>query len=584
MIKFICIILTFLVISPSYAQWKKGKSKSKEEQIKEQARDDFSTLSQEQFPYIDKFHAAVREMLSGNLSDAKRLLNECKAEYPHDDAVYFALGEIANRQKLSSEALKNYTKALEIDGNNIHYRQEVAYLLFDKAEFDKAAKHFAIMVKKEPRHVEWLYAHAQALLYSGKYKEALVAFDAFQDQMGPIPEITMIKVDLLKELGESEKIEEELFTLKKAFPDDLKVLKTVIGYYEDKGENEKAIGLIKELVEAEPENGVAHFILARHYLEKEETEGYLKSLFVVAESKELAVDDKMLLSQPLFSMGEEYDEDMFTFSSKMVKTHPDEAKAVALNAEVLSNLGRTKEALKEYRRSLELDQSTFQLWTSVLAFESAYREYQALYEDAQKAIELFPSLPFVYYVAAEAAMMLEKLDEAEDFLKMGEMYILDDKTQEARYAKRYGELYFRNGENKRAHISFEKALTKTDDPSILWSYAYHLARFEEDGAKALEIVKPLSGFDLKSLEAFYVSGYVLLINNAFEEAEEILNKGLEKVHFKADLYDLMGDVFFHKNDIEKAVLFWTKALDSESRNNSINKKIEDKKYYAPSYF
>ena len=402
--------------------------------------------------------------------------------------------------------------------------------------------------------------------------------------MGPIPEITMIKVDLLKEIGKPEQIEEELLILKQAFPDDLKVLKTVIGYYEENGDKEKAINLIKELVDSEPENGVAHFILARHYLELEEIESFLISLYVVAKSSEVEVYDKMLLSQPLFSMGKEYDDAMYQFSSRLAETHPENAKAIALNAEVLNNIGNSKAALKEYRRALELDQVTFQLWTSVLAFESAHREYQALYEDAQKAIELFPSLPFVYYTAAEGAMMLEKYDEAEEFLRMGEMYILDDPIQEARFAKRFGENYFRQEKKQAAHKSFEKALQKSDEPSILWSYAYHLAFCEQDYQKAMEIVKPLSGFDLKSLDAFYIAGYVYIKNNALEEAEKLLNKGLEKIHFKAELYDLLGDLHLQKNDTEEALLFWNKALENDSRNTSINKKIKDKKYYAPQYF
>lgn len=583
MIRLFCIALTLVFISPSCAQWKREK-KSKDEQIKEQALDDVAVLSQEQFPYIDKFHLAVREMLSSNYSEAKRLLNECKDEYPHDDAVYFALGEIAKRQKLSSEALKNYEKALTIDPNNIHYRQEAAYLLFDKAEFDKAVEHFGVMVEKKPRHLEWLYGYAQALLYSGQYENALHAFDRFQDQMGPVPEVTMIKIDLLKETGKEDRIERELLLLKQAFPSDLKVLKTIIGYYEDQGDKEKAIQLIKELVKKEPENGVAHFILAKHYLQKEDIENYTKSLLLVAGSEEIEVDDKMLLGQPLFAMEEDYNEVMLEFSSTLTKTHPKKAKAVALHAEVLSSLGKKTEALKEYRKALELDESTFQLWTNVLAFQSAHREYVALYEDAQKAISLFPSLPFVYYAAAEAAMMLEKYEEALDFLSMGEMYIIDDPLQEARYAKRYGEIYFRKNDLLAAHKSFEKALNKSDDPSILWSYAYHLTYSEDDLEKALEMVKTLAKFNLESLNAYYVAGYVYMRNGKLEKAQEIIGKGIEKVHFNSELYDLLGDLYLLKKNEEKAVESWEKALNNASRNTSINKKIKDKKYYAPQYF
>src|SRR5690554_7706534 len=87
-----------------------------------------------------------------------------------------------------------------------------------------------------------------------------------------------MKADLYTELKNTVKAEETLLTLKKEFPDDLEVLKSVISYYEQQGENNKAIDMIEELIDNDPNNGIAHFVLANNYLEQNRSEEHTSEL------------------------------------------------------------------------------------------------------------------------------------------------------------------------------------------------------------------------------------------------------------------------------------------------------------------
>lgn len=587
MIRNIVIVLSLVIGlgQMSQAQFWRKNNNDKEQQLQEKAVGDVAALPvEDHHPYVDKFHKAVREKMTGNYSEAKKLFKECIGIYPHDDAVYFALGEIAMEQSLKSEALDYFQKAQEIDADNIHYTEQIAFLHLDKANFDEAVKHLKKLVEYEPRQVNWRYAYGQAQLYARDYEGALETFNKFQDQMGPIPEVTMIKIDLYRTLGEDEKIEEELLLLKRTFPNDLEVLRTVIGYYEEKGEQEKAILLIEELVAQEPDNGVAHFILAKNYLETDNLKSYLESLKVVAASEEIEIQDKLLLSQSIFEIDSSYDKLVCDVTLALTETHPEEGKILALHGEVLSNIGKSKEALKYYRASVNAEPSEFRLWTNLLAFESAYREYSALYEDAQEAMELFPSLPFVYFAAAEGAMYLEKYNEALDFLELGELYIIDDKEQSSKYDMRYGEIYFRKGAFKKGVDKFEKAIELFNQNSIKESFAYHLTLKDYDLKKALRIVEELQKSKPEKSNTFYRIGHVFMKNKEWDKAEQILSEGVRVMSFKAELLDLQGDVFIKQGNLEKAIQSWKKAKELESRNTMLDKKIEEQKYYAPSYF
>ncbi len=72
--------MLFLAV-PIFAQRK--KKNTKEEELKTEAISDLPALrSEEQFPYVEKFHQAVREKLAGNLKESKKLFLECLEHYP----------------------------------------------------------------------------------------------------------------------------------------------------------------------------------------------------------------------------------------------------------------------------------------------------------------------------------------------------------------------------------------------------------------------------------------------------------------------------------------------------------------------
>lgn len=579
--------LLFLVMFYSWGNlhaqfWKKNNKESK---IVEKAKDDFQSLiSEKQFPYIERFHQGVRDMIAGNLSEAKATFKAIENEYPHNDAVYFALGEIAKRQKLKTEALKYFALAHEKDPNNIHYVQELAFLNLEKAEFKEAVRFLEILVSREPRNIEWLYAYGQALVYNKEYKKAIAAFDKLQDQTGPVPEIVGIKVELHKELKQLDLAEKELLTLKKAFPNDLDILKEVIGFYESIKNEEKAIELIKELVIADPTDGVAHFILARKYIEERDIENYLNSLLVVAESEKIEFQDKIQLMQPAFEFQDPYFARLEEITRVLKETHPDQARTFAIHAEVLNVLGKTREGLKYYRKSLELDPDEYRLWTSVLAFESAYKEYEKLYEDGKKAMELFPSLPFVYYVTSEAAMHLGDLDEAEEFLTIGEMFIIDDASQLAKFKMRSAEIAFLRGDKLEGKALFDEALRLSPKSDrVIFSYAYHLAYYQKDFKKAQKLIDSIWKKNEMGALAYYSQARILILKEDYPKALSILEEGIEQMDFKAELYDLKGDVLFLQGDSVAAKEMWQKALDAESRNIMIERKMQESECYAPIY-
>ena len=573
-----------ILLSVSLSGFSQRKDKNMEESLQQEGMDDIEALSSKDFPYIERFHQAVREKMAGNLEESKKLYKVCLEENPNDDAVYFGLGEIARDQKMKTEALQYFQKAAKIDPENIFYTQEVAYIQYEKADFEDAVPNFKKLTEHEPRNIDWLYGYGQVLVYSKNYEEAIATFNKLQDQVGIIPEIMIMKADLYQEISQDDKAEETLLQLKKEFPQNIEVLKTVIGFYEERGNQEKAIQLIKELVENEPENGVAQFILAQEYIRNENREGFLNALPSIIASPDIQVPEKMQLLKHMYSLPNIDQSFVMELSKSLAETHKNSAESLTFRAEVLSQTGETKEALRFYREAIKNNSSEFRLWTSVLGFESAHKDYQALYEDAQDAMSYFPTLPFVYYAAAEGALFIDKPDEALEFLAAGELYILDDDTQKARFAMRKGQIYFYQNKIKEGMEKFNKALEIEPDVHVIKiNYALSLTNAGKNLEKAKTLLSSVESKD-HGANFYYALGLLQWKMDDSEKAISTLENGISSLDYKAELYDLLGDVYISIEKPNEATKAWEKALELESRNTLLNKKIKEQTFYAPQYY
>ena len=572
------VFISFLILFSltSYSQKEKNNSMPKKTLGEE-------ILSSMDYPYIDKFHEALREKINGNYEEAKKLFEACLEIKQDDDAVYFGLAEILQVQKLYTAALENYKKAFNLDPDNFTYLQELAYIHYMKGNFEEAGPLFKEMCEREPRNADYRYGYIKILIYNKDYKNAIEQIDELQGQVGMVPELTGMKADLYMELKEPKKAEEAILELKNEYPDDMEVLRKVIGFYEEQGEKEKALRLLEELVKKDPENGQASYILANNYLAQKEIDNFLKIAPKIFHLNNVNVDHKLFLFDQLKLHLQPDDTLMMSISKQMVEDYPE-------NENVLLNYGnglviqrKTKKALVVFREIIQSNPDNFDTWGNVLSFESRYWDYEALYEDGKESINYFPAMPYTYFAAAEGALHTQRIDEASQFLDAGKIYLLDSKIQNAQFHLIQGEIYFYKKEYKKGIVEFEKALSLDNVFSVRVIYAWALAKanIAQDVGQDL-----LSDINEEGRSSVYYLAKALIEKNTdnIKTGIKILEEGILKTFNNSELYDLLGDFYIQTNNPKKAVESWGKALDSESRNKVLSRKIKEEQYHAPKYY
>ena len=555
----------------------------KEKDLKQQALDDAKALSKEDFPYIENFHSAVREKLAGNLNEAKEFYEACLKERQNDDAVHFGLATIAREQRDLKRAQKHFELAFELDSENINYLQELAYIAFELNQFERAAEYYQRLVEAQPRNIDWIYGYSQVLIYNRDYKKATEMLEKLQDQVGVVPELMVMKSDLYQEIKDYDKAEATLLQFVNEFPENREAFQQLTNFYKKHRKQEEYKTLIEKLSQENPQNMLVKMKQAEMYGASGEKEKLLDVLNLIVRSPSVETYEKIEQLNRLLKQFEVKNTELLELTQLLIDADAADPGASLLHAEVLVQNNKSNEALPFYRASINKSDQQFEIWTTVLAFESAYYEYQALYEDGEKALSYFPNMPFVYYAAAEGAIYTDRPEEALDILAAGELYILDNQQQKARFEMRKGEAHFAMESYKNGIQFFESGLSIDADPKIKITYAHCLSKAGIALSVAQEQLDKIE--DEQKNEQYYLACAALFIaKKDYNAAEKTLKKGIKQCFYLAELYDALGDVYLLKDKVGEAKTSWGKALELGSRNRTIDKKIKEEQFYAPQYY
>lgn len=580
-------ILFFFSFISFTADAQKRDKKSKESNLLEQARDDAFALTQADFPYIERFHEAIRLKLAGNTVEAKKLLKDCLKENPKDDAVLYALSQISSEEKMQSEALSYLLRAKEADPSNLHYVLEVAQVQFEKAEFEKSAANYRILVEKEPRNAELIYSYSQALVFSRDYKEAVVALGKVQDLMGQIPEITFMKIELLQQLNRADEVGAELAALRTAFPKDRAILKRIIDFYQARGEQEKLIQLLASDVEKNPNNISAQLMLAEHYLATKQPEKFAKSFYILIQEQEASALAKANLLETAMFLKAVPKDTLVKEALKLNAINSTDYELQTMVASILLENGALLEGVSLQRKGLDLYPNSYKAWMNLLAIELKYGFYNWLKEDADKALSIYPNLPEMYAFSAISALYLGDKALCEEQIELGEELIVSDSDgrHTATFFMVKGRLAYAKKAFKKGDEMYRNAIHATDFNtgfSIDWSAQRALANVEIQAA--LSNLKEIKPEDQSSFAYKLTLARVYYRLEAYDKSATLLTEILKEVPSFANALDLQGDVYFMQNNLENAMLAWKEAKRLNTSNKIIDKKIETRKVHEPVYY
>ena len=539
-------------------------------------------VSSKDYPYIDSFHKGMQLKVQGRNDEAIVELEKCLLLRQDDDAVYYALSKL-ELDRGNLEASATYIqKAHEIDEDNIWYVEELAYMYFENQEYEKASQSFENLVKAEPRNIDWQYAYSEALMQSGKSKEALEVFKTMEAQVGKHPHFALQRYNVFMQSGNKTAAEEELLKAKKEFPQDPSIIGTLVDFYYQTEQVAKAEQFLIELVEADPQNGRAQLALADMYQRRNEMDKAYNALKMAIESPELDIDTKMGVLINIQEQSTIIPVELFPIVEAFTAMYPNSAKAHSILGDYKIRDEKKEEALLAYQKALELDKSLFPIWNQVLILQYEANDFEGLYEYSNNCLELFPAASTVYLLKGISANKTGKHKEAADALVVGMEMIVNDNSMKAEFYSQLGEAYFGTGEDDASIKSYKKAIELDyKSTAIKNNFARRLAAMNRE----LELAKSLSEQITEAFpnESIYLDtrGWILFLEGEYTDAQSWFEKALEADPQSVIAMEHLGDVLAKQNKIAEALEYWIQTRETGVKSDVLEKKIANKKYYVP---
>lgn len=491
--------------------------------------------------------------------------------------IYFEIGDMDNAEKYGNMSVK-------IDPSNEWYYIYLAETKAQKGDYQGASKVYESLIKAKPKEYDYYTDWAFMLSKQKKFKEAIEVYDQLEKKMGaPDPEIIFQKVNLMLNIPDYDGSILELKKLIQLEPEEFSYYGMMAEIYEVKKDYAKAIDAYQELLNIEPENADATVALANIYKEKGDEQKYNEIVTQLFSNKTVDLDSKILAFIPFIeAMIEDTTKGAETLklADIILTTHPDDPKSITAKADVLLNLNRKEEAKNAYISATEKGDCPVTIWSQLLIVLSDMQDYKGIMEYGEKAMVKFPDNALLTFYYALGAIQEKKTAEAITALEKG--IILENRNPQLliQMYTTLGDSYSELKLYENADTIYEKALSlDPNNANVLNNYAYFLSVRNVKIEKAERMSKRSNLIEDKNPAFQDTYAWIMFQKGNYKDAKIWMEKAMGKNEINASsvLWEHYGDILYKLGEIDKALIYWNKALKSEPENETLLKtKIQTK--------
>lgn len=529
------------------------------------------------------FIEGLKQKMIGNQQAAITLFSKCLTINPSSSAAMFELAKIhsGNGDMTSSSLLLE--KAINLEPENKWYKVLLAQIYQQGNQHQKAADLYRQLYLLDTENLEYLYMNAALLSSAEKFDQAIEVYNELEKKIGINDQISVEKQQIYQAAGKKKEALVELQKLIDFNPKEPRYYGLMADYYLSEKDEANALKYYMKILEIEPDNGFVLFSLTSFYRQKEDKEKaweYARKAFL---NKSADVETKI---QYYLMMTADQDKPFFTedqineLVQILIKTNGDDYRVFTVYAEYLISKGKLEEAREQLRKVLETNKDNYLIWERMLLISNDLLDFKSIYEDAGKAISLFPSQPILYGLRAVACLQLEKYTEALDILKEGEPYLLDNKLMKIQFELYRAEANYKLDRVEEAFMAFDSVISIDPENWLAMNnYAYYLSVRNENLEKAELLSSKAVRANPDNPTYLDTYSWVLFMRKDYTLAkfymETAIKNGGDKNGVIVEHY---GDILFMLGQKDEAILQWKKALETGEGSKFLSEKIKQQRY------
>ena len=530
--------------------------------------------------YIKQFHSGVRNMLNEQYETAIQEFKACLTKQPKDAAVHYALFQIYLKQERYQEAAYHTEQAAALDPSNLHYKRELAFMYQQLGKSQEAASVFEALLKADPKNIDYYSGALKSYDDLKKPSKSYVLIEKMEQQLGENPNTVLEKFRLLQQMGKTKDGVALLEAARVRFPSEPSILANLVDHYFRTQNYTAGFGLLKDLVAADPENGVALLMYGEMLYRSGKVDEGKKYLHAGILAQGPSLDQKMNILIMLVNEKQQaaIDPQLEPLVQYMSDTYPNEAKAHSIAGDYYYVAGQTKKAIDCYRQTLRCDPNLYPVWNQVLILEFEQERWTDLEQDASTCAELFPSYPIPFFFKGYALSRKGAYGAALENFSLAKGVLVNDNALLAEIFMQEGSAYLGLNKQDQAFAAFKEALTISSNGLEL-SYLHNLLKYKIELAKTTERLQELAAKDPSNPNITFEYAFAQFQAGAYQKALDEMRKISNASPAQTAAYqELLGDIYFHLTQVQDANDSWQKALLYGEGSAVLADKINQKKY------
>lgn len=532
----------------------------------------------------ESYIEAKKLQLMGKYTESISMFKKLLEDDRRNTAILFELAKTYKSEGDINEALFYLDKVLNSEPDSRWVLEFKGFLLWQEKRYEEAASVYEQLASFYPDYPEYCSKQVANLALAEKFSDAIEVLDNLEARIGITDDIIRRKFDLYNELGKVNKAAAELKKLSDHFPKNTDYLHLLASYYAQTDEKGKATETYQRILELDPEDSRANLFLASSYRSSGDDVAYLNSIERILYDPDVLLEIKVNELLPFIQkLSNENRPDLAIalkgISEKLSGIHKNDAAVWALAGDIYSLSGDEEKAIEKYEKAIILKDNVYLVWEQYLMLLEHQGEYIKLLAESEKALDVFPNRPVIYFLRGKAMAYTGYFENAIEDLELAMMMSSNDPAMKADILGLQGMIFNEMDERVLSDQAFEQGLKiHKDHQGLISSYAYVLASRKEQLDKAMKFAEDALKKDSDNYMLTHILGWIWMQKSDFEKAEIWFSKSLEKGGINHPLVlEHYGDLKFHQNDMVEALRYWKKALEKNPNSDILKSKISSRK-------
>ena len=524
---------------------------------------DYKTLKSFEKIYFE----ANKQNILANNEKALELFNQALKINPNSHATMYQLSKLYYKLDKFEEALYWSENAVTSSHTFNHwYYGQLGQFYSKFGRYEESGDVFAKMIVNEP-DVRDNYIESSSQYYNAKkFDRSVEVLNSMQEYFGIEMESSTRLEYVYSTTDQKDKAVVEMEKLAASDETNVRFKGFLSDAYIEAGEEQKAIVLLKEIIELDPGSGKAYYALHSLYSNSNQDKLAMQQLKKAFIYDDLTLQQKLQSISGYFRKIEKgnyiYDE-MDELSNILIDKYPTDLEPYMLKADINGSVGNFETAREYTLKALDVDASEFKLWNKLISANDRLQDPKQQVIDTDRALELFPNMVMLYAAKGYAHLELSQYDEAIEITEEG-LDVAVSKAEKTDLLLCISTAYNKLKNFKKADATFDKILKINPyNTTVLNNYSYSLAerKIRLDEADSLISV----ALNMEPRNPFFLDtkAWVLFAKKEYKEALELLNRCMEIDPKNPEFYIHAKEVFLEMGNT-------TMANDMQEKINKLN--------------